>query len=76
MKLATRSTQLERSGMAARDYSGGEGLKLMRELLRAGALIAGSVAEAIESTRKYTAMNAAGKVFVQRERSDFPTEKN
>ncbi len=73
--IASSDGLLERSGMAARDYTGGEGLKLMRELLQAGALIAGSVAEAIEMTRRYTAMNAAGKVFVQRERSDFPSEK-
>jgi len=74
--IASSDGLLQRSGMAARDYTGGEGLKLMRELLGAGAVIAGSVAEAIEMTRRYTAMNAAGKVFVRRERSDFPSEKN
>ncbi len=53
--IATSDGLLQRSGMAARDYTGGEGLKLMRELLHAGAIIAGSVAEAIETTRRYTA---------------------
>ncbi len=75
-RILSIDEQLERSGMAARDYTGGEGLMLMRELLQAGALIAGSVAEAIEMTRRYTAMNAAGKTFMQRKGSDFPTEKN
>jgi iron complex transport system ATP-binding protein len=53
--IASSDGLLQRSGMAARDYTGGEGLKLIRELLQAGALIVGSVAEAIETTRRYTA---------------------
>ena len=52
---------LQRIGMAASDYTGGEGLLLMHELLQAGALIAGSVAEATETTRKYTTTNAASR---------------
>jgi iron complex transport system ATP-binding protein len=39
---------LERSGMAARDYTGGRGLKLAGELLQAGAQVVSSVSEAIE----------------------------
>jgi iron complex transport system ATP-binding protein len=71
--IATSDGLLQRTGMAARDYTGGEGLKLMHELLGEGAVIAESVAEAIEMTRKYTTMNAAGETSVKRKGSDFPT---
>ena len=71
--IATSEGLLQRTGVAARDYAGGEGLKLMHELLGEGAVIAESVAEAIETTRKYTTMNAAGETSVKRKGSDFPT---
>ncbi len=58
---ATKDGLLQRTGMAARDYTGGEGLLLMHELLQAGALIVGSVAEAIETTRRYTTSNTASR---------------
>ena len=58
---ATKDGLLQRTGMAARDYTGGEGLLLMHELLQAGALIVGSVAEAIETTRRYITSNAASR---------------
>ena len=51
--IATDDGQLQRSGMAARDYTGGEGLILMHRLLQAGAIVVGSVAEAIETTKRY-----------------------
>src|SRR5260370_7243819 len=35
-------------------YTGGKGLRLMRELLQAGAVVVGSLPEAIEITRRYT----------------------
>ena len=43
---------LQRTGIAARDYTSGEGLKLMSELLKAGATVIGSVREAIEAVKK------------------------
>ena len=41
-----------RAKMAERDYTGGEGLKLLEDLLQAGAVVVGSVKEAIEIIRK------------------------
>ena len=38
--------------MAERDYTGGEGLKLLEGLLQAGAIVAGSVTEAVEIIKK------------------------
>ena len=43
---------LLRTKMAERDYTGGEGLKLLEDLLQAGAVVVGSVKEAIEIIRK------------------------
>ncbi len=40
---------------ATRDYTGGEGLKLMGELMQAGAVTVGSVGEALEMARHYIA---------------------
>jgi hypothetical protein len=39
--------------MAARDYTGGEGLMLIRNLLQAGTTIAESVGEAVEILKQY-----------------------
>ncbi|GAC1423095.1 MAG: ABC transporter ATP-binding protein [Ktedonobacteraceae bacterium] len=44
-------SNLQHTGMAARDYTGGEGVKLVGELLQQGATIARSVSEAIECIR-------------------------
>ena len=44
----------ENSVMEAGDYTGGKGLRLMRELLQADAFVVGSLPEAIEITRRYT----------------------
>ncbi len=44
---------LQRTGIMSRDYTNGEGVKLVGELLQAGATIAGSVSEAIEIARRY-----------------------
>ena len=41
-----------RTKMAERDYTGGEGLKLLEDLLQAGAVVVKSVREAIEIIRK------------------------
>jgi iron complex transport system ATP-binding protein len=41
-----------RKKMAERDYSGGEGLKLLEDLLQAGAIVARSVTEAVEIIKK------------------------
>jgi len=45
---------LQRTGITSRDYTNGEGVKLVGELLQAGATIAESVSEAIEISRRYT----------------------
>lgn len=42
---------IERTGMAARDYTGGTGLKLAGELLHTGAKVVSSVSEAIEQVK-------------------------
>ena len=41
-----------RKKMAERDYTGGEGLKLLEDLLQAGAIVARSVTEAVEIIKK------------------------
>ncbi len=43
---------LMRTKMAERDYTGGEGLKLLEDLLQAGAVVVKSVKEAIEIIRR------------------------
>ena len=43
---------LLRTKMAERDYTGGEGLKLLEDLLQAGAVVVGSVKEVIEIIRR------------------------
>ena len=43
---------LLRTKMAERDYTGGEGLKLLEDLLQAGAVVVKSVKEAIEIIKK------------------------
>ncbi len=43
--------------MEAGDYTGGKGLRLMRELLQAGAVVVGSLPEATEITRRYTQLD-------------------
>ncbi len=42
---------LEQTGITKRDYTNGEGLKVMRDLLRAGATVVGSLAEAVEAAK-------------------------
>jgi len=44
---------LQRTGITSRDYINGEGVKLVGELLQAGATVAESVGEAIEIARGY-----------------------
>jgi iron complex transport system ATP-binding protein len=44
---------LQRTGITSRDYTNGEGVKLVEELLQAGATVAESVGEAIEIARGY-----------------------
>ena len=44
---------LQRTGIVARDYTGGEGTRLVGELLRHGAYVADSVGEAVERIRSY-----------------------
>jgi len=44
---------LQRTGITSRDYTDGEGVKLVGKLLHAGATIAESASEAIEIARRY-----------------------
>jgi iron complex transport system ATP-binding protein len=44
---------LQRTGIASRDYTSGEGVKLVGELLQTGATVAESVSEAIEIARAF-----------------------
>ncbi|HEX9133294.1 MAG TPA: ABC transporter ATP-binding protein [Ktedonobacteraceae bacterium] len=43
---------LQQTGIANRDYTNGEGMRLLRDLLQAGAMVVGSVAEAVEVAKK------------------------
>lgn len=43
---------LQQTGIAGRDYTNGEGMRLVRELLQAGARVVGSVGEAIEEAKR------------------------
>lgn len=49
---ATDDGLLERSGMAARDYTGGVGIALLQQLLQAGALLANSIGEVLDVARQ------------------------
>lgn len=44
---------LQQTGIANRDYTNGEGMRLVRELLQEGAMVVGSVAEAVEAAKRY-----------------------
>ena len=44
---------LDRSGIAARDYTGGKGIELMKTLLHAGAIVATSVSEALGIVKRH-----------------------
>jgi iron complex transport system ATP-binding protein len=52
--LTDEDKLLQRTGIAIRDYTNGEGLKLVREMLRAGAMVVGSLGETIETAKQYT----------------------
>ncbi len=47
-------TLLQRTGIAMRDYTKGEGLKLVQEMLQAGARVVDSVGEAIQIAKQYS----------------------
>jgi cobalamin transport system ATP-binding protein len=47
----TDNALLEKTGIIERDYTNGEGLKVIRDLLQAGATVVGSVAEAVEAAK-------------------------
>src|SRR6266516_1643365 len=47
----TGNVLLEKTGMIQRDYTNGEGLKVIQDLLQAGATVVGSVAEAVEAAK-------------------------
>lgn len=49
--IATDDGDVQRSGMVARDYTGGEGVKLASMLLQHGAVVVRSVSEAIEAIK-------------------------
>ncbi len=48
---STDDQLLEQTGITKRDYTNGEGLKVMRDLLQAGATVVGSLAEAVEAAK-------------------------
>jgi iron complex transport system ATP-binding protein len=50
--VQTDDGALQRSGMAARDYTGGEATRLVTQLLRQGAGVAASVSEALDMVRE------------------------
>jgi iron complex transport system ATP-binding protein len=50
--VQTDDGALQRSGMAARDYTDGEATRLVTRLLGQGALVAGSVGEAIDMVKQ------------------------
>jgi iron complex transport system ATP-binding protein len=45
---------LQQTGIANRDYTNGEGVRLVRNLQQAGAIVVGSVAEAADVAKRYT----------------------
>ncbi len=53
--VQTDDGALQRSGMAARDYTGGEATRLVTQLLRQGASVAASVGEALDMVREQLA---------------------
>jgi hypothetical protein len=51
---------LQQTGILTRDYTEGQGVQCMRELLQAGATVVGSVGEAVEIISKIIIL-ASGK---------------
>jgi len=45
--------ELQRTGIATRDYTNGEGVKLVGQLLQAGAIMVSSVGEAVELVKRH-----------------------
>jgi iron complex transport system ATP-binding protein len=52
--MCTRDELLLKTGIANRDYTNGEGTKLIRDLLQAGATVVQSLTEAVEMARRST----------------------
>lgn len=52
--IATDDGLLQRTGMAVRDYTGGDGVKLAGELLQHGAIVVGSVGEVIAYVKHHS----------------------
>ena len=48
----TNDELLLKTGIANRDYTNGEGTKLIRDLLQSGATVVQSVAEAVEAAKR------------------------
>ncbi len=59
MLLGTDDGELQRTGMVARDYTGGEALKLVGQLLQAGASVVSSVAEALALVKRHVLQQGA-----------------
>jgi iron complex transport system ATP-binding protein len=55
--LTDEDTLLHRTGIAVRDYTDGEGVSLVRKMLEAGAIVVGSLREAIEIAKQYSCAN-------------------
>ncbi len=52
--IMTQDEILQHTDMAARDYTGGEGLNLMKALLLAGAIVVESVGEVLDLVKQYS----------------------
>jgi len=48
-QVVTVDEALQQTGIAKRDYTNGEGVRLVREMLQAGATVVESVAKAVEA---------------------------
>lgn len=63
--IETHDGAVQRTGMAARDYTGGEGLRLMGQLLQTGATEVFSVGEAVGLVKRH--LSRQGAIVVQNE---------
>ncbi|MBV9020442.1 MAG: ABC transporter ATP-binding protein [Ktedonobacteraceae bacterium] len=57
--IETDDDELQRTGMATRDYTDGEALKLVGQLLQAGAMVVSSVGEAVELVKRHILQQGA-----------------
>jgi hypothetical protein len=51
--LSDEDKLLHQTGIALRDYTNGEGLKLVREMLQSGAMVVDSLGKTVEIAKQY-----------------------